>query len=144
MLKYPWTEDEDRALAAAWTAGVSMEPLAQRMNLSRRTLYNRAGELGLGPRKWRTDRKKLHTRLPKLPSVAHPLVKVLYALMIRHAVSIPAVADKSGVAAETIRSWNGRCEPGLSTLIACLNALGFELVVRPEGQLLEPSLNAMK
>jgi transcriptional regulator with XRE-family HTH domain len=63
----------------------------------------------------------------RVPPRAHPLVRRLFAEMIRQRVSLSDLADRAGVARETISSWRYRRCPDLPNLDACFGALGYAL-----------------
>jgi len=138
MKKFEWTEEKDRALISAWKAGESMDMIITRIGVRRSTLYNRVRELGLKPRVWNHNNRSRPVYIPKMPHSAHPLTQVLYRLMRKHKTSIPDLAGKAGIAAETIRSWGNHNEPSLGNIIACFNAMGFELVVRSDNKPVPP------
>ncbi|APH71412.1 helix-turn-helix domain-containing protein [Aquibium oceanicum] len=62
-----------------------------------------------------------------IPPRAHPLVRRLFALMNDQRIALGTVAERSGVAADTIKDWRGRTNPSVPNLEACFNALGYGL-----------------
>ncbi len=58
------------------------------------------------------------------------VVKRLYQLMDSQAVSTESVAIRAGVDATTMVHWRTRRNPNFNNIEACLNALGYELIVR--------------
>ena len=65
------------------------------------------------------------------PKHAHPLVRLLFSEMNSQRIGIYDVSDRSGVACNTMKNWRKHHTPSVSNLEACLNVLGFELVVKP-------------
>lgn len=66
----------------------------------------------------------------KVPPLAHPLVRRLYAELIRQQVPVRVLSDKSGVSRQTIREWRTRTRPKLEDIEACFNVLGYELTLK--------------
>lgn len=67
----------------------------------------------------------------KTPPVhAHPLVRQLYTLARHHRTPLYKLAVTAGVNENTIYGWGQRYEPRMTGLIACYNALGYDLVVQ--------------
>ena len=66
--------------------------------------------------------------------VAHPscsnLIKKLTRLILSSPMSIPELAQKSGVNYYTIHSWPKRNSPTLTNLESVANALGYEVCLR--------------
>lgn len=65
-----------------------------------------------------------------MPTHAHPLVVRLYAEAVRRGVTIERLAILSGVPSSTIEGWRYRHNPSVQLLVACFNAIGFDLVPR--------------
>lgn len=66
------------------------------------------------------------------PTTAHPFVRHLFDLMNEHRVGVVALAGLAGVNKNTLKDWRVRTMPRVSDLQACLNALGYELVILPK------------
>lgn len=65
---------------------------------------------------------------------ANPLVEELFAEMARQGVSAQELAKRVGLHGHTIGDWRTRYNPTLPNFIACVNALGFDLVMRERDQ----------
>lgn len=63
----------------------------------------------------------------KAPPTAHPLVKRLFAEMELQQVGVADLAERAGVARETLSAWRHRQSPSLVNMEACLNVLGLRL-----------------
>lgn len=66
----------------------------------------------------------------KLKPGVHPLVRFLFEEMARQKITNPVVAKQAGVSKDAMWEWRNRTTPKVSDLEACLNAIGYELVVR--------------
>jgi transcriptional regulator with XRE-family HTH domain len=78
-----------------------------------------------------------------VPKRAHPLVRFLFATMIREQTTLREVAKRSGVHRETISGWRYSRQPDLENLAAALLALGYEIRAVPTEKLfLEDRLRA--
>ena len=68
-------------------------------------------------------------RFRPLPVLDHVpvIVRVLFEIMTEQRISIPKLADKSGVHANTIHSWRASRVPSISNFEAVANALGHKL-----------------
>lgn len=66
----------------------------------------------------------------KAPARCHRLVRHLFEEMMRQNATYGDVALRSGVHFTTMRHWRYHNGPTVANLDACLNALGYELVVR--------------
>lgn len=64
-----------------------------------------------------------------VPENAHPMVKRLFAEMIRQRCTMMLMAKKTGIGRITIKNWKHNSNPKLTDLIACLNVLGFDLKI---------------
>lgn len=65
-----------------------------------------------------------------IPARAHPLVKEMYALMIKQRASAEDVCDRAGLGKKTIPNWrHTNFGPQLGNFEAALNALGYELKI---------------
>ncbi len=62
-----------------------------------------------------------------MPKRAHPLVRFLFAEMIRQNTSLAEVAQRSGVSRESISAWRYNRQPDLGNLEAALRVLDYEL-----------------
>lgn len=73
-------------------------------------------------------RKRLGVRIG---SGVDPLVVWLASTLEGDAITTEAFAGKVGMSGGAIRAWiNGRRNPNLGDLRACVNALGYELTVK--------------
>ena len=142
--QYHWTVDRDLALAGAWRDGQVMSVIAHRLGTSISILYRRVHKLGLAPRHLaplpRTRWRRPPLYLPRVPTKGPPLIILLFRLMRQQQWSIPGTARRVGLNDSTLREWRrNEGDPKLCNVVACFNSLGFELVVRPKGQKLEPA-----
>lgn len=69
-------------------------------------------------------------KLP-IPEHAHPLVRHFFRLLNKHRTVISEVAPRASLASVTISDWRYRRNPTLPTFEAALNAIGYELYIRP-------------
>jgi hypothetical protein len=65
-----------------------------------------------------------------VPAGAHPAVRRLFAEMNTQRCTAADLSERSGINKNTLKDWRTRTAPTLDNLEACLNVLGFELVVR--------------
>lgn len=70
----------------------------------------------------------------KIPARAHPLVRQMTEIQNTVRCGIADLADRSGVSKTAIHNWRHSNVPRVSDLQACLNALGYELVIRRIGE----------
>ena len=70
-------------------------------------------------------------RTLKVPEHAHPLVVFMTKEQNRQQIGDHDLAEKVGVAPETLKQWRSRRSPLVHNIQAALNALGYELVVKP-------------
>ena len=70
-------------------------------------------------------------RAIKPPDRAHPLVRQMFDEMNEQQCSQQTMSERSGINKNTFRSWRTKAVPRIDDLEACLNVLGFEIVVRP-------------
>lgn len=66
----------------------------------------------------------------KIGPGVHPLVRFLFEEMTRQHLTNPVVAKQAGVSRCALWEWRNRTTPKVSDLEACLNAIGYELVIR--------------
>ena len=71
------------------------------------------------------------TRPVTVPKAATPLIQRLFAIMHEERIGYSDLAERSGLAHGTLCSWRRRNVPRVIDLDAALNALGYELVIRP-------------
>lgn len=69
----------------------------------------------------------------KIPASAHPLVRQLFREMRDQRVDFKVVARRAGVSWQAMSGWRYRACPPLTSIEACLQVMGFELVARPRG-----------
>ncbi len=67
-----------------------------------------------------------------LPDDMHPLVRKLFLESYKQRMDLKALENRSGVSRGAIRKWKNRSNPSLTNFEACMNALGFKVVVRPQ------------
>lgn len=66
-----------------------------------------------------------------VPGSAHPLVRALYAEMIRRGISESEVERRAGLGDGLLRSWRTARSPQVVTLAAALEVVGLQLTVEP-------------
>lgn len=65
-------------------------------------------------------------------SYAHPFVDLIWHEINAQKLSHTDIGKTAGVSQRTLRRWrDGDTDPSLESLECVLNALGFELIVRP-------------
>lgn len=70
----------------------------------------------------------------KVPPKAHPLVRLIYEVCIANEYSFKQLARVAGVSSTVFAHWHRRTktskpsDPQLSSIEACLNALGYDLI----------------
>lgn len=74
-------------------------------------------------RKPRGRKTKIHQRVH-----IHPLIKLLFDTLKERDMTIAELADRSGISRRTIYCWAARSNASLINLMACLNAVGIDLV----------------
>lgn len=67
-----------------------------------------------------------------IPKKAHPLVRQLFKMMNADGITLRELAEMSGVGVKTLSDWRYRRAPTLALFIAAANALGMEVVMRPD------------
>lgn len=65
-----------------------------------------------------------------IPSHAHPLVRRLIEIANEQMTTLSEVGERAGQSPKTISNWRYRSVPRLDNFEACLNAMGYELIVR--------------
>ncbi len=60
----------------------------------------------------------------------HPLVRKYFSLVKQGKHVIARVGEQSGVTASAQHEWRRRNNPSVTSLQACLNAIGYELVIQ--------------
>lgn len=74
-------------------------------------------------------------RIKRKPVVrGHPLVRELYAIMDAQHCTDKEMEKRSGLNIHTFQRWRTTSIPNVANFEACLNALGFELVIREKGE----------
>lgn len=67
-----------------------------------------------------------------VPEHAHPLVRQFFEILNDHKATMMDVSKKAGPHWSTIQSWSRRSNPYIGNFEAALNAMGYELVIRPK------------
>lgn len=62
---------------------------------------------------------------------SHPLVRKFVQIMHKHKTSFREVSSRTNIGVDTLRFWQGRHVPRVDLLDAALNAIGYELHIRP-------------
>jgi hypothetical protein len=70
-------------------------------------------------------------RLP-VPQHAHPLVRQFFEILNEQRTTMMDVSKRAGPHWSTIQSWSRRSNPYIDNFEAALNAMGYELVIRPK------------
>ena len=65
-----------------------------------------------------------------IPRHAHPLVRQMTEIQNAEQMGMLDLAERSGVNKNTLSEWRKRVTPSVANLEACLNVLGYELVIR--------------
>lgn len=73
----------------------------------------------------------MRTRPHTIPEKAHPLVKLLFAELNKHDMSVAKLAEKVGITSQTVILWRTATMPRTDILEACFNALGLTLAPVP-------------
>jgi DNA-binding phage protein len=63
----------------------------------------------------------------KIPEHAHPLVRHLFMAMNHERIGLMDVAERAGIARNTLQGWCAKHNPRVGDLDACFNVLGMEL-----------------
>ena len=63
-----------------------------------------------------------------------PLVKQFFVIAQDEDVTFDQIARNAGVSRETIMKWRKASSPNLTTFVAALNSLGYDLHVNKTGQ----------
>lgn len=67
----------------------------------------------------------------KHPERAIPLVKQLVELMNTEQLGTNDMCERAGINRKTFDNWRIRRSPNVSAFEACLNVLGYKLVIKP-------------
>lgn len=65
----------------------------------------------------------------RVPERCHPFVRVLFEEMNRQRLSAQVVAERSGVAKDSIIKWRSEFSPRLTNIEACLAVVGRKIVL---------------
>lgn len=65
-----------------------------------------------------------------VPTNAHPLVRKLFEEMNYQRIGIEDLADRSGVAGNTVKNWRKYHNPSVANLDACFQVLGMKLYAK--------------
>jgi hypothetical protein len=60
----------------------------------------------------------------------HPLTQKYFQLVREGRHVLLRVGEKSGVSVNTQQSWKHKANPNVTSLEACLNTIGYELVIQ--------------
>jgi|GEM_PF-2414512 len=72
-----------------------------------------------------------------IPANLHPLMKTFFKIADESERTAYSIAEDAGVASQIMRLWYKNQKPRIDNLDACLNVLGYELVIRK----IEPTSN---
>lgn len=67
----------------------------------------------------------------KTAAHTHPAVRALFDLANEQQTCMTEIARRAGVQVGTMGDWRRRRMPRVDTLDACLNTIGYQIVVRP-------------
>lgn len=70
----------------------------------------------------------------KVPTNAHPMVRVLFMEMNAQMTTMHEVAERAGLDYATIKGWRYRYVPTVANLDAAFGALGLRLTVREDSR----------
>jgi hypothetical protein len=90
----------------------------------------------------RSYRRRTLNRLVTDAPHAHPHVRLVFSLMRQQRVTLQEMEDASGVKRPTIKAWRRKNLPGLASLTAVLNTLGWDYVPVPHTAKLPTELAA--
>ncbi|MTW16629.1 hypothetical protein GJ689_10475 [Rhodoplanes serenus] len=85
------------------------------------------------------DPPKVRARVT-VPNAGHPHAKLVFAEMRRQGRTYDWLQDRSGVLRATFKAWRHKNRPGLESLEATLNALGYQYVPVPVLEVLPPDI----
>jgi len=77
-----------------------------------------------------------------IPVHAHPAARIVFAEMKRQFVTYDELAHRSGVLRQTVKAWRNQNSPGISSMQACLGALGWSYLPVPKLENLPPTVRA--
>lgn len=89
-----------------------------------------------------TPTKGRNRRSVTVPPTAMPLVKLFFTVMSQQGVKYWEVEEATSVQRATMKAWRKKNQPGISTLTAAFNYLGWDLVPTPRLEALTPQLAA--
>jgi len=130
-----WTPAED-AILRAWYPHGGLREVRERLPARRsdRESYRRAHDLGVRA-DCRAPRQSDAVSLVALQGTAVRDARVLRVVRRARGLLQEDLAAKAGYGSHTISRWEcGRATPHLSSLVDCLQAMGFELVLREIGR----------
>lgn len=85
----------------------------------------------LGNRKAADKRRGVRFRPLKVHANAHPLVRQFVEILNRECITLTSVAARCGIDRCVMHRWRIRSNPSIAMFSAALNALGYELRIRP-------------
>lgn len=94
---------------------------------------------------YRRRRRKLKAdRISRItvPDGVSPHVKLVFAEMRRQALTYGQIAERSGVLLPTLKAWRHKNAPGLDSLGAVLDSLGWTFVPVPREEVLPEAMRA--
>lgn len=81
-----------------------------------------------------------YARRLTIPDGVGPYVKIVFAEMRRQGRTYDAVEVASGVLRSTVKAWRKKNAPGLTSIEATINALGWSFVPVPVVEILPPEI----
>ncbi|APX85589.1 hypothetical protein BV511_13210 [Methylorubrum extorquens] len=93
---------------------------------------------------YRRRRKPKPGRISRItvPDGVSPHVKLVFAEMQRQSLTYGQVAERSGVLLPTLKAWRHKNAPGLDSLGAVLDSLGWTFVPVPREEVLPEDMRA--
>lgn len=89
---------------------------------------------------YRQRRSRSFRKLVTMPDRVGPHVKLVFAEMARLRITYDEVEEGSGVRRPTIKQWRKKNRPGLESLEAVLNSLGWFLIPAPVLEIQPPEI----
>lgn len=79
---------------------------------------------------------KISGKMPNEPEEGvikgEAIVRKFFDIVGKEGVSLAWIEDRSGVPAKTIWEWRRGRQPGFSNFIACVQSLGYDLVIKED------------
>jgi len=89
---------------------------------------------------YRQQRPQRYRRTVTVPSGVSPPVRLLFSEMARLRVTYDELDEASSVGRASVKAWRRKNAPGLATLEACLNSVGWFFVPTPVLEVQPPEI----